>query len=81
MYICCINQAVKTYRMNDPKVLDTFIFVISSKCMGEQKKYYCQIKAEILKFMWVFSKRLFWQKKITTEHQNVKLVIFFTAFP
>jgi hypothetical protein len=35
-----------------PKVLQAFVFEISSKSLGAQKKHYCQIKAEILKFMW-----------------------------
>jgi hypothetical protein len=33
----------------DPKVLETFVFVIFSKSLGAQNRYYCQIKAEILK--------------------------------
>jgi hypothetical protein len=37
-------------------VLEAFVFEISSKSLGAQKKYYCQIKAEILKFMWVCGK-------------------------
>jgi hypothetical protein len=32
-------------------VLDTYVFVISLKSWRAEKKYYCQIKAEILKFM------------------------------
>jgi hypothetical protein len=35
----------------DSKVLDTFVLPIYSMSSGAQKKYYCQIKAEILKFM------------------------------
>jgi hypothetical protein len=33
------------------KVLDTFVLPIYSMSYGALKKYYCQIKAEILKFM------------------------------
>jgi hypothetical protein len=42
-----------------PKVLKAFVFEISSKSLGAQKKHYCQIKAEILKFMWVWGKSQF----------------------
>jgi hypothetical protein len=41
------------------KVLEPFVFAICSKSLGAQKKYYCQIKAEILKFMWVCGKSQF----------------------
>jgi hypothetical protein len=42
-----------------PKVLEAFVFKISSKSLGAQKKNYRQIKAEILKFMWVCGKSKF----------------------
>jgi hypothetical protein len=35
----------------DSKFLDTFVLPIYSTSYGAQKTYYCQIKAEILKFM------------------------------
>jgi hypothetical protein len=41
------------------KVLEPFVFAICSKPLGAQTKYYCQIKAEILKFMWVCGKSQF----------------------
>jgi hypothetical protein len=68
MYILCIIKCTQiiiyTKQRNlvciniqgDPKVLDTFVFVIYSKSLGAQKKLYCQIKAEILKFMWICEK-------------------------
>jgi hypothetical protein len=49
-----------------PKVLEAFVFEISSKSLGAQKKHYFQIKAEILKFMWVCGKSQF-EKKTRTE--------------
>jgi hypothetical protein len=56
----------------DPKVLDTFVFVIYSKSLGAQKKLYCQIKAEILKFMWLCEKSQF-VPKMLSRHQNEKI--------
>jgi hypothetical protein len=41
------------------KVLEPFVFAICSKSLGAEKKNYCQIKAEILKFMWVCGKSQF----------------------
>jgi hypothetical protein len=41
------------------KDLEQFDFAIYSKYFGAQKKKCCQIKAEILKFMWVDGKSLF----------------------
>jgi hypothetical protein len=35
----------------DSNVLDTFVLPIYFMSYGAQKIYYCQIKAEILKFM------------------------------
>jgi hypothetical protein len=58
-----------------PKVLEAFVFKISSKSLGAQKKYYCQIKAEILEFMWVCGKSRF-KDIITLWHPNEKIVRF-----
>jgi hypothetical protein len=44
------------------KVLEAFVFAIFSWSLGAQKKYSCQIKAEILKFMWIVEKSEFGQK-------------------
>jgi hypothetical protein len=40
----------------DSKVLGTFVLPIYLISEGAQKKCYCQIKADILKFMWVGEK-------------------------
>jgi hypothetical protein len=58
-----------------PKVLEAFVFEISSKSLGAQKKHYFQIKAEILKFMWVCGKSQF-EKEITLWHPNEKISRF-----
>jgi hypothetical protein len=39
----------------DSKV-HTFVLPLDSMSYGAQKKYYCQIRAEILKFMWAGKK-------------------------
>jgi hypothetical protein len=44
------------------KVLCTFVLPISSMSLGAQNNFNCQIKAEILKFMWVREKNIFGQK-------------------
>jgi hypothetical protein len=58
MLLCCqiFSEEIKK---GAPKVLEAFVFEISSKSLGAQKKYYCQIKAEILKVMWVCGKSQF----------------------
>jgi hypothetical protein len=57
------------------KVLEPFVFVISSQSLRAQKKYYYQIKAEILKFMGICGKSQFGQK-ITFWHQDEEIVRF-----
>jgi hypothetical protein len=46
----------------ESKVLEPFVFAICSKSLGAHKKYYCQIKAEILKLIWVCGKSQFEKK-------------------
>jgi hypothetical protein len=48
------------------KVLRSFVFFIS---LGAQKKHYCQIKAEIVKFMLV-RKKCGLDGKIALRHQG-----------
>jgi hypothetical protein len=58
------------------KVLEPFVFVISSQPLRAQGKSYCQTKAEILKFMWVRGKSLgikikkftFWSVQISGKN-------------
>jgi hypothetical protein len=52
------------------KVLRTFVLPISCKFFGGQKKTYCQIEAEILKFIWVSEKGQFRPKK---RHCNINI--------
>jgi hypothetical protein len=55
---------------------DTFVLSISSMSLSaQQKQFCCQIKAEILKFMWVCGKCRFGQK-IPLWLQNEKIVRF-----
>jgi hypothetical protein len=58
-----------------PKVLQAFVYKISCKSSGAQKKHYCQIKAVILKFMWVRVKSPF-ELIITLWLPNEKIVRF-----
>jgi hypothetical protein len=53
------------------KKSDTFVFLISLKSMEAQKQNYCQIQAEMLKFMWACGKSQFTQK-ITSLEQTYK---------
>jgi hypothetical protein len=69
VFVCICTFLVKSIAFPPPpppsvlqgvsKVLEPFVFAICSKSLGAQKKQYCQIKAEILKFMWVCGKSQF----------------------
>jgi hypothetical protein len=58
-----------------PKVLEAFVFEVFSKSLGAQKKHCSQIKAEILKFMWVCGKSQF-EYIFTLWYPNEKIVRF-----
>jgi hypothetical protein len=53
------------------KVLEPFVFAISSESMVARKKSYCQIKAEILKFMDICGKSFFFFKKLLMISQSL----------